>query len=70
MPELAGVYFYSDFCSGWLRSFRWDPDQGTAQDQREWTIPSLGSVYSFGTDGDGALYILAGSRAYRIDPPP
>jgi glucose/arabinose dehydrogenase len=70
MPELVGVYFYSDFCSGWLRSFRWDPDQGTAQDQREWTIPSLGSVYSFGTDGNGELYILAGSRAYRIDPPP
>jgi glucose/arabinose dehydrogenase len=70
IPDLTGVYFYSDFCSGWLRSFRWDPGSGTAQDQKEWSIPSLGSVYSFGKDGNGELYILAGTRAYRIDPAP
>jgi len=67
---LAGTYFYSDYCAGWLRSFRWDPVQETVTDQREWTIPDLGSVYSFGRDADGELYILAGSRAYRIDPAP
>ena len=65
-----GTYFYSDYCSGWLRSFRYDPAQGTAVEQREWSIPNLGNVYSFGRDGDGELYILAGSRAYRIDPAP
>jgi len=70
LPDLLGVYFYSDFCDGWLRSFRWDPDQGTAVDQREWSIPNIGSVYSFGKDGDGELYVLAGNRAYRIDPAP
>ena len=70
IPELIGVYFYSDFCDGWLRSFRWDPVQGTAVDQREWSIPNIGSVYSFGKDGDGELYVLAGNRAYRIDPAP
>ncbi|MBT8478901.1 MAG: PQQ-dependent sugar dehydrogenase [Gemmatimonadetes bacterium] len=67
---LAGTYFYSDFCSGWLRSFRLDPTQGAAVDQREWAIPDIGSVYSFGRDAAGELYILAGSRAYRIDPAP
>ncbi len=67
---LAGTYFYSDYCSGWLRSFRFDPTQGTAVDQREWAIPDIGSVYSFGRDAAGELYILAGSRAYRIDPAP
>ncbi|MBT8462832.1 MAG: PQQ-dependent sugar dehydrogenase [Gemmatimonadetes bacterium] len=67
---LAGTYFYSDFCSGWLRSFRFDPTQGAAVDQREWAIPDIGSVYSFGRDAAGELYILAGSRAYRIDPAP
>jgi glucose/arabinose dehydrogenase len=70
IPDLIGVYFYSDFCDGWLRSFRWDPAQGTAVDQREWSIPNIGSVYSFGKDGDGELYVLAGNRAYRIDPAP
>jgi len=70
IPSLAGTYFYSDHCSGWLRSFRYDPAQGTAVDQREWSIPNIGSVYSFGRDADGELYVLAGSRAYRIDPAP
>lgn len=70
LAGLSGTYFYSDYCSGWLRSFRWDPLQEAAVDQREWSIPDLGSVYSFGRDADGELYILAGSRAYRIDPAP
>ncbi len=70
IPDLVGVYFYSDFCDGWLRSFRWDPAQSTAVDQREWSIPSIGSVYSFGKDAAGELSVLAGNRAYRIDPAP
>jgi len=70
MPALAGTYFYSDYCSGWLRSFRYDPAQDLAVEQREWAIPDLGSVYSFGRDADGELYILAGSRVFRIDPAP
>jgi hypothetical protein len=70
IPDLIGVYFYSDFCDGWLRSFRWDPDLGMAIDQREWSIPDIGSVYSFGKDAAGELYILAGNRAFRIDPAP
>lgn len=70
IPGLAGTYFYSDYCSGWLRSFRWDAAQGLAVDQREWTIPNVGNVYSFGRDAAGELYILGGSRAYRIDPAP
>jgi hypothetical protein len=36
----------------------------------EWLIPDLGSVYSFGRYTDGELYILAGTRVYRIDPAP
>ena len=67
---LAGTYFYSDFCRGWLRSFRWDAAQGVAVDEREWSIPGLGNVYSFGRDGQGELYILAGGSAWRIDPAP
>lgn len=67
---LAGTYFYSDYCSGWLRSFRWDSAENAAVDEREWSIPDLGSVYSFGEDAANELYILAGSRAYRIDPAP
>lgn len=62
LPEVAGHYFYSDFCSGFLRSFRYD-GQG-ASDLREWDVEDLGSVLSFGRDGAGELYIL--SRDGRV----
>jgi len=70
IPDLAGTYFYSDYCSGWLRSFRWDPAGGEVIEQREWSIPDIGSVYSFGKDPAGELYVLAGSKVWRIDPAP
>ena len=64
--ELTGHYLYSDFCSGFLRSFRLSG--GQAVDQRNWTIPNIGNVMSFGVDGTGELYMLASSgRVYRIE---
>lgn len=53
IPTLHGQYFYSDYCSGLLRSI--GPD-GTEHD---WTpqIGSLGNVTSFGLDADGELYV-------------
>jgi glucose/arabinose dehydrogenase len=67
IPELAGHYFYSDYCSGFLRSFRLS-DGGQAADQRSWPVPSIGNVMSFGVDGVGELYMLTGSgRVYRIE---
>ena len=35
MPGYAGTYFYGDFCSGFVRSFRLQG--GQAVDQRDWT---------------------------------
>ncbi len=65
MPGLRGQYFYSDYCGGYLRSFRWD---GTlATDLREWT-PDLGSVVSFGSDGSEEMYVLTTDAVYRIEP--
>ena len=65
IPELAGTYFYSDYCGGWLRSIR--VVSGTATDQRDWHIPSIGAITSFGEDATGELYITAASGiVYRI----
>ncbi len=65
IPELRGHYFYSDWCSGFLRSFRFA--NGTATDQREWAVGDLGNVLSFGVDSTGELYILSGNgRVYRL----
>jgi glucose/arabinose dehydrogenase len=57
IPEVVGHYFYSDFCAGFLRSFRLEG--GTAVDPRAWAIQGLASVTSFGEDAAGELYILS-----------
>lgn len=66
IPSLQGTYFYADFCSGWVRSFRYAG--GTAGDQRNW--PSLapgGSVPSFGEDARGELYVMsADGGVYKV----
>jgi glucose/arabinose dehydrogenase len=65
IPEIQGHYFYSDYCSGWLRSFRLSG--GVAVDRRDWALASIGNVTSFGVDGAGELYVLSSNgRVYRV----
>jgi glucose/arabinose dehydrogenase len=65
IPEVTGTYFYSDYCRGWLRSIR--VIGGTATDARDWAIPAIGAITSFGEDASGELYITAASGiVYRI----
>ena len=68
LPALQGHYFYSDFCAGWVRSFRLE--EGAAVDEYEWpTLAPGGSVPSFGRDAQGELYVLsAAGVVYRIVP--
>lgn len=67
MPALTGTYFYSDYCSGWLRSFRLA--NGAATELREWAVGEIGNVTSFGEDAAGELYILSSNgRVYRLVP--
>jgi glucose/arabinose dehydrogenase len=64
MPEIAGTYFYSDYCAGWLKSFRYD---GTATEKRTWSIGSVGLVTSFGEDASGELYLTSSNgKVYRL----
>lgn len=58
LPELAGHYLFSDFCSGWVRSLR--VDGGAVGAPTEW-IASIGAnvAASFGVDASGELYLLA-----------
>jgi glucose/arabinose dehydrogenase len=65
IPELAGHYFYSDYCAGFLRSFLYS--NGAATDQRTWDVGTIGSVTSFGEDAAGEMYIVVQQgRVYRI----
>lgn len=65
LAAALGHYFYSDYCSGWLRSFRYE--RGAAADQRAWRVQVPGGVLSFGEDAFGELYVLsANGTAYRL----
>lgn len=61
---LQGNYLYSDYCGGWLKSFRYST--GVAVDRRDWGITRVGNVPSFGVDYAGEVYMIAGSGIYKI----
>lgn len=64
IPEIVGHYFYSDFCGGWLRSFRYD--DGEVSDETSWDVASFGNPRGFGEDANGEIYILADASVLRI----
>jgi glucose/arabinose dehydrogenase len=64
-PSVRGQYFYSDYCSGFLRSFIFDGS--AAADTTTWDVGDVGSAQSFGEDASGELYILsANGTVYRV----
>jgi hypothetical protein len=69
MPDLAGTYFFGDFCTGLVRSFRLA--NGQATDLRDWTagLRGIGSPSSFGLDADGEAYVVDyDGEVYRLEP--
>jgi hypothetical protein len=58
IPELAGHYFYGDFCVGWIRSLLVDED-GTVAEIRDWTedLGTIGKITTFGVDGAGEILV-------------
>jgi glucose/arabinose dehydrogenase len=70
MPGYAGTYFYGDYCTGLIRSFRLEG--GRAVDQRDWTAAvgrGIGRITSFGTDADGEVYVVdQDGEIWRITP--
>ena len=70
MPGYHGTYFYGDYCTALVRSFRLQ--NGAATDQRDWTSAlshGVDSISSFGVDADGEIYIVDHrGEVYRIVP--
>jgi glucose/arabinose dehydrogenase len=58
MPGLVGTYFYGDYCSAFVRSFRYAAGQVT--ERRDWTpgLKGIDQISSFGTDADGEVYVV------------
>jgi len=66
IPGLVGTYFYSDYCGGWVRSFKYVGSAVTEAGSWDALAPG-GGVPSFGEDGTGELYILTvAGGVYRI----
>lgn len=57
IPEITGQYFFADFCDSRVHSFAYT--NGRAGDITDWTeqLGGIGSITSFGVDGEGELYI-------------
>jgi glucose/arabinose dehydrogenase len=66
LPWLRGHFFYADYCTGIFRSFRWE--NGAVRDLTSWNaaLGPPGNIRSFGTDGRGELYVVAGSSLYKM----
>lgn len=68
MPELRGTYFYADYCTGEVSSFRYTG--GDAVEHTDWELGDLGRVNSFGEDANGELYVIdRGGSVYRLQRP-
>ena len=65
VPSAVGLYFYSDYCTGFLRSFRYTGNAVT--NETTWDVGDIGNVQSFGEDAAGELYVLStNGTVYRL----
>jgi hypothetical protein len=69
-PYVRGTYFYADYCTAFVRSFRLVSGQAT--DARDWTAQlsrGLNRPTAFGTDADGEVYLVDhDGEVYKIVP--
>ena len=67
IPEMVGRYFYSDFRSDWIRTFRYD---GAVSEHYDWSraVERPRFVWSFGIDGHGELYVLGRWEVWKVVP--
>ncbi|MDH3189868.1 MAG: PQQ-dependent sugar dehydrogenase [Acidimicrobiia bacterium] len=58
IPELHGTYFYSDWCTQWIKSFKYVG--GAVTEEKDWTseLGTIGQINSFGLSGTGELYAV------------
>jgi len=81
LPDLIGRYFYTDYCTGLLRSFVWtnNPDSsslttGWVREHWDWKAAidnhgDLSQISSFGIDHDGELYLVKlTGQVYKLVP--
>ena len=70
-PEMRGIYFYSDFCGGWVRSARVEDNSATPAFP-ELAAPTVGGLTDNAVSLDegpgGELHVVyASGRVYRLE---
>jgi hypothetical protein len=74
MPDLAGTYFFADYCSAWIQSLKMSGGSVTQLTDRTTELApggnqAIGSIYSFGEDGRGEVYVIdGGGELFKIVP--
>lgn len=74
IPHLRGTYFFSDYCTATLWSFRYDGSNKTEFADRTTELApgggmAINSVASFGEDARGEIYICdLGGEVFRVIP--
>jgi glucose/arabinose dehydrogenase len=75
IADLYGTYFFADFCSDQVWSFRYDGSNLTSFTDRTAELNpgngvSIDSISSFGEDGNGELYLVdLGGEIFKLCPP-
>ncbi len=66
IPDLQGTYFFGDYCSGQVWSFRYDGSDTTEFQERttELDVGDFG-LFSFAEDAFGEIYIIFGNGTLR-----
>ncbi len=58
IPELSGVYFFGDYCSDDVATFRWCGGRSIAGLQRVSGLSGAGGLVAFGQDNAGEVYLV------------
>ncbi|MDH3190031.1 MAG: PQQ-dependent sugar dehydrogenase [Acidimicrobiia bacterium] len=68
IPEIAGQYFYSDYCGGYLRSLLFV--NGDVESEIDWNlefgVPVPGRVTGFGHDVAGEMYVTTENEVLKL----
>lgn len=65
IPEIAGRYFFGDYCAGTLLSLRYADGRAGDLVSLSDQLGTLSQINSFGLDDEGELYILLGDGSVR-----
>ena len=69
LQALRGTYFYADFCTRFVRSFRLV--NGAVTEHADWSLllQPAGDITSFGEDAAGEIYVMtSGGGLFRVVP--